>query len=263
MWTTPLEPKFPNGITLYMWGHGPRILFLHGVGLRGDFWNGIIPHLINDYAMLPLNLPGHAESGNIPSNVTSIADFTDLLIKGIPVKPDYIVGHSLGSLIALDWAARYGENLKGIVALNAIYYRSKTAQRAVIERAENLKSATHIDPTKTLTRWFGNGNSEEKTACKNWLTNNRIDQYAHAYEVFARSNGPSLGAIKSLKMPVLFITGACEPNSTPAMSREMAKLTPRGSLHIVEGAAHMAPMTHAKEIAFHMKDFFNACGEEE
>ena len=65
-----------------------------------------------------------------------------------------------------------------------------------------------------------------------------------------------------MAMPALFVTGAEEPNSTPQMSRDMAKITPQGHSYIVEGAAHMAPMTHAAEIAAELHGFFKAYGWE-
>ena len=48
-----------------------------------------------------------------------------------------------------------------------------------------------------------------------------------------------------LSCPALFMTGAKEPNSTPEMSQAMARIAPHGRAVIVEGAAHMLPMTHA------------------
>ena len=53
------------------------------------------------------------------------------------------------------------------------------------------------------------------------------------------------------------MTGELEPNSTPAMSRAMAKLVPNGRAQIVKGAAHMMPMTHAAEVNAALSTFLN------
>ncbi|MDO7733251.1 MAG: alpha/beta hydrolase, partial [Paracoccaceae bacterium] len=45
-----------------------------------------------------------------------------------------------------------------------------------------------------------------------------------------------------------FMTGALDPNSTPAMSEAMAKATPTGQSLVLAGAAHMMPMTHSDAV---------------
>jgi pimeloyl-ACP methyl ester carboxylesterase len=51
------------------------------------------------------------------------------------------------------------------------------------------------------------------------------------------------------------MTGALEPNSTPAMSEAMAALTPKGRAIIVPDAAHMMPMTHPEVVNAALLDF--------
>jgi pimeloyl-ACP methyl ester carboxylesterase len=79
--------------------------------------------------------------------------------------------------------------------------------------------------------------------------------------VFANEDGPADTGLATLQCPALFITGADEPNSTPAMSAAMAKLTPNGRAVIVAGAAHMLPMTHAAEVNTALIDFFTECDQ--
>jgi pimeloyl-ACP methyl ester carboxylesterase len=44
-------------------------------------------------------------------------------------------------------------------------------------------------------------------------------------------------------MPALFMTGECDPNSSPEMSRAMATLAPQGQLDIVAAERHMMNVT--------------------
>ncbi len=257
MWTTRPESKNIGGLSVSTTGSGPRLLLIHGVGLRSESWNGVVKHLSTAYECEMVDLPGHGDSDNADPSVSNIPSLTNNLQQTIK-DPDYIIGHSLGALISLDWAARYPGNIKGVVALNAIFERSDAKRNAVIERANRLKSATHIDPSITLTRWFADEKTPEREACREWLTANRIDQYALAYGIFAHSYGADRAALTKMTIPALFITGADEPNSTPQMSREMAKIAPTGHSYIVEGAAHMAPMTHAAEIAAEIHGYFKA-----
>ncbi|MDN3722137.1 hypothetical protein QW131_30475 [Roseibium salinum] len=87
-----------------------------------------------------------------------------------------------------------------------------------------------------------------RAACRRWLTGVDPAGYRAAYRVFAQEDGPSDTDLGRLASPALFMTGSREPNSTPKMSEQMAALAPKGAAQIVEGAAHMMPMTHAQEV---------------
>ena len=104
------------------------------------------------------------------------------------------------------------------------------------------------DPTETLRRWFGETQSPERSACASWLSDVDPKGYQLAYQVFAREHGPDPVALTRLTCPAVFMTGEKEPNSTPTMSKRLARLVPQGTSEIVEGAAHMMPMTHARQV---------------
>lgn len=84
-----------------------------------------------------------------------------------------------------------------------------------------------LPATPTLTRWFGAEASAQRTACETWLRSADPAGYRAAYRVFAHENGPSASDLAVLYCPALFLTGADEPNSTPAMSCDYAAHDPR------------------------------------
>ena len=75
-----------------------------------------------------------------------------------------------GAMIALDLAVRHPHLVKGVAALNAIYRRSPKAAEAVRRRATELSATGDSDPEATLTRWFGDRDTPERRACREWLT---------------------------------------------------------------------------------------------
>ena len=238
-------------------GTGPRLLLIHGVGLRAEAWNAQMNALSERFEMIAPDLPGHGESEGLSFPAT-LADFGDRLARLLD-RPTVIVGHSLGALIALDIAARHPERIQGVAALNAIYRRTDVAQQAVQERARSLDGQTVADPDGPLQRWFGEEPSPERNACKEWLQG--VDPYGYrtAYKVFADEDGPAHEDLRGLRCPALFITGEREPNSTPAMSRAMAGLAPKGQVQVIGGAAHMMPMTHADEVNSALRRFVEEC----
>lgn len=245
-----------------------QIVLLHGVGLRLESWLPQIEALGQRFDVLALDLPGHGSSARLADPEPRLSAYAEALVTGMDELcqgPVYLVGHSLGALIALEIAARWPQRLLGLTALSAIYQRSEEARQAVMARAEALQAAAAqgqvADPEPTLQRWFGAAQTPELArwaeACRTWLT--QTDGlgdglggglgdglgYAQAYQTFAQQYGPAPQQVAQLAMPCLFATGADDPNSTPAMSQALAAAAPQGAALVLEGAAHMAQLTHA------------------
>lgn len=244
-WTTQPRSEFGSLRAIYL-GQGPKVVLLHGVGLRAEAWGAQIKALSERFEVIAPDMAGHGESAPLAGEI-SLGRYSDLVAEVIE-ESALVVGHSMGAMIALDLAARYPQKVRGVVALNAIFERSPEAARAVRERAAGLSETGVGDPTPTLWRWFDDLQSPEALACRDWLLCADPKGYKAAYSVFAHCDGPSRNALAALDMPALFMTGGLEPNSTPAMSHAMAALAPKGRAMIVDGAAHMMPMTHSADV---------------
>ena len=253
MWKTRNRVPFGK-LAAIKTGTGDTVLMLHGVGLQAEAWSAQIEFLSKKYSVISPDLPGHGESPML-NNGASLADFTDLIAAAMNA-PALVVGHSLGAMIALDLAARNKDKVRAVAALNAVFQRDAAAKAAVQGRAAALQSNDAPDPDSTLRRWFGESDSLERSACRNWLTSVSIDGYRPAYSVFANNDSPTKAGISKLACPALFLTGEADPNSTPAMSRAMAALAPMGRALIIDGAAHMMPMTHADRVNTALLSFF-------
>lgn len=240
-WTTRPRSEFGR-LRAVRAGVGPSVVLLHGVGLRSEAWNAQIDDLSRDFKVIAPDMAGG----------TTLADYVDPVAEALDA-PAWMVGHSMGAMMALELAARYPEKVRGVVAMNAIYRRSEEAAKAVQARAAMLDGRTIPDPAPTLSRWFGETPSPERTACDHWLRTANPALYRDAYTVFAHEDGPL--ALNTLSCPALFLTGADEPNSTPAMSQAMAALAPQGSAHVIPNAAHMMPMTHPTAVNAKLRAF--------
>ena len=251
-WTTRPRSKLGD-LTAITGGDGPPVVLIHGVGLRAEAWSGQIEALIKDFRVIAIDLPGHGESETL-SRQQSLKDYVTF-IGDVLSEPALIVGHSMGAMIALALAVRFPDRVSGICAMNAIYRRDQKAAAAVQARAAMLDGQSVADPSSTLDRWFGTETSVERSACERWLREVDPAGYRAAYAAFAQADAPEDEALRALRMPALFMTGALEPNSTPEMSHAMAALVPRGRAEVVAGAAHMMPMTHVEAVNRQLRVF--------
>jgi (E)-2-((N-methylformamido)methylene)succinate hydrolase len=246
MWTTRPRSRIGD-VSAIVAGDGPLVVLVHGVGLRAEAWNRQIDVLATRHRVLAVDLPGHGDSP-VLNHQMGLSGYTEAIVGSLD-EPALVVGHSMGAMVALDMVSRYPDHVHGIAALNAIHQRSSQAQLAVHARAAELDGECRIDPSRTLERWFANQESAERSACQKWLTQMDPRAYRMAYQVFANENGPSDQVLSAISCPAMFVTGSEEPNSTPAMSHRMADLAPHGHAKVLNGAAHMMPMTHADEVS--------------
>ena len=101
----------------------PTIVFIHGVLNDHSVWILQSRYLANHgYNVLAVDLPGHCRSaGEAPSTVEEAADFIAGLLDAAGVTQAALVGHSWGSLIALEAASRLKERITHLVLVGTAF----------------------------------------------------------------------------------------------------------------------------------------------
>ncbi|HCM98607.1 MAG TPA: alpha/beta hydrolase [Rhodobacter sp.] len=253
-WTT--QPRFKQAGLAMITKPIPHctdlsLVFLHGVGLRAEAWGAQIAAFAGRHSILAFDMAGHGESAAFDAPVHTLDAFLEPIIRALDAEactPAMIIGHSMGAMLALRLAVKRPDLVSAVVALNAVYRRSEDAKTAIMARLDALKDDQPLDPNPVLARWFSNKTTPEAIACQSWLAQMDPKAYHAAYHIFAKTDGLSDADLSCVTCPVLFMTGALDPNSTPAMSEAMAKATPIGQSLVLAGAAHMMPMTHSDAV---------------
>jgi len=242
--------------------HSP-LIFIHGVGMRGDVWAPQVEYFSNDYQVITYDFLGHGESP-LPPEEPVLDDYVEQLnnlLKYLDVALISLVGHSMGALISVAFALRYPEKVKALVPINIAFNRSEEAQKGVLNRASQILQTNKIlNIEQTLERWFKNKTSADDLKridkVRNWLANTSPQGYGRAYRLFALSDKVFLNKLSRLRPPVLYLTGDEDPNSTPAMSQQMAEETPNGSSNSLTGEAHMMSYIAANKVNPIIEQFF-------
>ncbi len=99
------------------------VVFLHGAGLDHS-WFALQSRYFGYHGknVLALDLPGHGRSAGPPlASVEALADWTVRVLDAAGVGTASLVGHSLGSLIALECAARHPQRVERIALLGTAF----------------------------------------------------------------------------------------------------------------------------------------------
>lgn len=119
-----------NGAKTYCYTGGkpfdpakPTVVFIHGVLNDHSVWILQSRYLANHgWNVLAVDLPGHCRSaGEAPETVEQAADFIAALLDAAGVQRAALVGHSWGSLIALEAAARLNERVSHLVLVGTAF----------------------------------------------------------------------------------------------------------------------------------------------
>lgn len=91
----------------------PVVVMIHGAGFDHSTWalhTRWFAH--HGFAVLAPDLPGHGRSkGEALTTIADLADWTAALIDAAGAKSARLIGHSMGSLIALEAAARHPDKI--------------------------------------------------------------------------------------------------------------------------------------------------------
>ena len=89
--------------------HQPSVVFIHGAGMDHTVWVLPARHFArHKYNVIAVDLPGHGKSAGDPlPSIEANADWISALISALTIQQAAVVGHSMGSLIALTMAANH------------------------------------------------------------------------------------------------------------------------------------------------------------
>jgi pimeloyl-ACP methyl ester carboxylesterase len=87
----------------------PVVVFIHGAAFDHSVWQWQSRYMANHgHSVLAIDLPGHGRSpGNFRASIGEYADWIAALLDAAAIPQAALVGHSMGSLIALETTLRH------------------------------------------------------------------------------------------------------------------------------------------------------------
>lgn len=196
----------------------PTVVFIHGVLHDHSVWILQTRYLAHHgWNVLAVDLPGHCRSeGDAPSSVEEAADFIAGLLDAAGVARAALVGHSWGSLIALEAASRLKERVTHLVLVGLAYPMKVSAAlldnslsqpMKAIEMINIFERSTLAPPPSGLgpgTWVYGTSMALNRRVL---ASNPRVNIFHRGFKACdSYANGEQ--AIAAISCPVLFLLGA-------------------------------------------------------
>nr|WP_314543029.1 alpha/beta fold hydrolase [uncultured Massilia sp.] len=229
----------------------PTIVFLHGALNDHTVWAPITPALAaRGWPVLAPDLPAHAPApgpapGPALASVEAMADWLLAQLDGAGIERALLAGHSMGSLVALEAAARRPERIAGLALLgstwpmavsDALLAGARDDEPAAIEMVAQWSHSDAgrdaADGTRALMRQLA-----QRDPAAHLLHTD-----LHACNAYA--NGAAAAA--SVRCPVLFVQGSQDRMTPPRKAKTLTDAISHGRIVTVDaGHALMAEQSDA------------------
>lgn len=211
----------------------PTVVFIHGVLNDHSVWILQSRYLANHgFNVLAVDLPGHCRSGGeAPASVEDAADFIGALLDAAGVQRAALVGHSWGSLIALEAASRLRERITHLVLVGtafpmkvsqALLDASQNDPEAALRMVNVFSRSTLAAPPSALgpgTWVYGASMALGRRVLR---SNPKVNVFHRGFLACDRyANGEQ--AIAQITCPVLFVLGAQDQMTQPRAAQGLVE----------------------------------------
>ena len=235
------------------------IVFIHGVGLTYEIWQPQLDFFKN-YSTLAYDILGHGKSSLDKQNI-SFDDFSDQLVKLIDelnFQKIHLIGFSIGSLIARNFATKFNDRLQSLVLLGSIYKRTEQQQKIVNERFNQAKRDLKLSKL-ALKRWFTDkyleNNPDTYDKISSILSSNNMENFIKVYDLFVNHKNDE--DFEKITVNTLIMTGEYDIGSTIEMSQQLNKIIKNSQLQIIKNGKHLCGIECADDVNLIIKNFID------
>jgi pimeloyl-ACP methyl ester carboxylesterase len=237
----------------------PAVVMIHGAGFDHSTWalhSRWFAH--HGYSVLAPDLPGHGRSGGkaLPT-IGDMADWTAALLDAAKAAKAKLIGHSMGSLISLEAAARHPAKVSGLGLIG-------TAATMTVG-PDLLKAAEDNDPAAIdMVSIWGLGFKAElggSLAPGLWMHSGaqRVLQQCRPGVLFSDLSAcnayqNALTAAAGITVPTTVILGERDMMTPAKAGKALASAVPNARTVVLAGAGHMMMAERPDELLEALKN---------
>jgi pimeloyl-ACP methyl ester carboxylesterase len=231
----------------------PAIVLLHGAGFDHSTWalhSRWFAH--HGFGVLAPDLPGHGRSAGAPlSDIAEMADWTAGLIAAAGAAKARLVGHSMGSLIALETAARHPAKVSALSLIGTaatmtvgpdLLKAAEANDRAAIDMVSiwGLGFPAELGGSLAPGLWMHSGAQRVLERNRPGVLFNDLSA-CNAYQ-------NALAAAATVTVPATFILGERDMMTPAKAGKMLAAALPNSKTIVLRGAGHMMMVERPDEL---------------
>jgi len=221
----------------------PTVVFIHGAQHDHCVWvlqSRYLAH--HGHAVLALDLPGHGRSEGPPlTSVEAIAQWITALLDAAGVDRAALVGHSMGSLVALDCAGRFPNRVSHIALIGAAFPMRVSPELLEATRADEplAQDMVNIWSHSAYAHYPSNPGPGFWVMGENLRLMQR-QQPGVMHVDFSACNAYAAGTERAaqVRCPALLVLGSRDVMTPARSGRELAKAIKDSRIVEVAGSGH-------------------------
>src|SRR3981081_98977 len=231
----------------------PTIVLLHGAGLDHTTWalhSRWFAH--HGYGVLAPDWPDHGPSSGAPlPTIADMADWTAALLDTAGAAKARLVGHSMGSLIALGTAARHPAKVSALSLIGTaatmtvgpdLLKAAEANDRSAIDMVSiwGLGFQAELGGSLAPGLWMHSGAQRVLEQCRPGVLFNDLNA-CNAYR-------NALAAAAPGRVPATFILGERDMMTPAKAGKTLASALPNSRTVVIPGAGHMMMVERPDEL---------------
>jgi pimeloyl-ACP methyl ester carboxylesterase len=228
-------------------GAGPAVVFLHGIGGDAESWLPELEALAGNYRAIAWDMPGYGGSPALTEmSFPALAEALEALLDALEIDRAHLVGHSVGGMVAQEFAAA---SFPQRVASLVLYATSPAFgkpdgqwQREFLKaRLAPLDAGRRMaDLAPGIVAGLVGADPDAQGVARATAAMARVPEDAYRAALECLITFDRRDALPEIAMPVLVLAGAEDDNAPARMMERMAKQIPGARFEIVAGAGHLA-----------------------
>src|ERR1700686_349313 len=231
----------------------PAVGMLHGAGFDHSTWalhSRWFAH--HGYSVLAPDLPGHGRSSGKPlPTIADMADWTAALLDAAGARQAKLVGHSMGSLIAIETAARHPDRVSGLSLIGTaatmtvgpdLLKAAETNDRSAVDMVSiwGLGFQAELGGSLAPGLWMHSGAQRVLEKCRPGVLFNDLSA-CNAYQ-------NALPAAARITVPATLILGERDMMTPARAGKTLAAALPNSRTVVLPGAGHMMMVERPDEL---------------
>jgi pimeloyl-ACP methyl ester carboxylesterase len=184
-------------------GHGPTIVFVHGLGGARTAWLPTARKLLGTHHVVMLDLPGHGDSPlPDPFSLGAAAEAVAQVLAAQKPESTIVVGQGAGGLVALMAASTHPERLSGLVLVDVSLRPENPVPDQMQKYFLQMLDEHYDDMLKTLYVRMGRDSAQGIALHAQAVRTPPATIKAYLREML---NADGNKALKGLRTPLLFV----------------------------------------------------------
>src|ERR1700726_4542537 len=237
----------------------PTMVLLHGAGFDHTTWalhSRWFAH--HGYGVLAPDLPGHGRSSGAPlPTISDMAGWTAALLDAAGVATARLVGHSMGSLIALETAARHPARISALSLIGTaatmtvgpdLLKAAEANDHAAIDMVSiwGLGYQAELGGSLAPGLWMHSGAERVLEQCRPGVLFSDLSA-CNAYQ-------NALAAAAKIAVPTTLILGERDMMTPARAGKALAAALPNARTIVLRGAGHMMMVERPDELLVALRE---------